>query len=325
MTHKQVSHPDIRGAVPVPMVLCLLYRQKLYGFLDERGAAEHMVFFDQRDGGGITSKGEKVQSRQKFFRGLNGLCFTLFVMRTALPIASASALFGVHETTGGRAFTTWLNFLSRSLQPLVRLPCLVREVQNLAPKNFLDKGYGNCVIVLDATELEIPRTWQTDMNWACYSTYKGRQTAKVLVGITPAGAICHVGPAYPGRMTDADVVKKSGLLQSMKEAGLSGHGLLVISDKGFNAISPLLIKEDLLYVAPPYKRQRESQFTGADMESQWEVANLRIHVERAIGGMKNWRILQHKFDHKRLDQVEMCFHVVAALVNMIHRPFRSDL
>lgn len=172
--------------------------------------------------------------------------------------------------------------------------------------------------------MEIPRTWQGDLNWACYSTYKGRQTAKVLVGVTPGGAICYIGPAFPGRITVTEAVLRSGLIGDMKAEGLAHVGIQVMAHKGFNSISPSLVKEVILYVAPLFKRHEEPQCTSADMDANWEIANLRIHVERAIGGMKKWKILDTKFNHKQLDRTEMCFRVVASLVNMAQKPFVSD-
>lgn len=44
-------------------------------------------------------------------------------------------------------------------------------------------------LVLDASEIAIHNSWQTEVNWACFSAYKGGQTGKVLIGTTPAGAI----------------------------------------------------------------------------------------------------------------------------------------
>ncbi|CAN0269218.1 unnamed protein product, partial [Pylaiella littoralis] len=84
--------------------------EKLYEFLDPKGAATHMVFYDKREGSGLKQTGEKVSHRNGVFRGINGLFLTLMVLRTAVPLVVASTLFGVHETTVGRAFTTWLNF-----------------------------------------------------------------------------------------------------------------------------------------------------------------------------------------------------------------------
>lgn len=62
-------------------------------------------------------------------------------------------------------------------------------------------------------------------------------------------------------MTDTDVVREPSIIDLMKKGGISGHGLQVMADKGFDSVSPLLINVNLLYVAPPFKRQKESQFT----------------------------------------------------------------
>lgn len=135
--------------------------QRLWDFVDGDGAAQHMVFW-----GEVHGEEEVVGQRVKTFRGVNGLFFTLMVLRTALPLRVISTLFGVHETTGGRAFTTWLNFLYRSFKPLVRLPTR-DEVSRYAPDNFRRQGLKDVAMVLDASEVWINSSWQTDLNWAC--------------------------------------------------------------------------------------------------------------------------------------------------------------
>jgi len=311
----------------IPMLLpaCspVFVAQRLFSFLDADGAATHMRFWDQRHDDGRKEDGEAKEQRAKVFRGVNGLFFTLMVLRTAIPLVVLSVFFGVHETTGGRAFTTWLNFLHHSLSPLVRLPTR-EEVDESAPDNFLRQNLGSVVMLLDASEIPIKSSWNTDVNWLCYSSYKGGQTGKILIGTTPGGAICFVGEVYPGRMSDVEVVRADELVEKMKEAGLSHSGCQVMADRGFNSVSPTLIKEGIHYVAPPWKRRDEVQFTAADMEATREVANLRIHIERAIGAMKKWKIVEHRFHHKQYDHITMCFRVVAALVNMMQQPFSSD-
>lgn len=125
-------------------------------------------------------------------------------------------------------------------------------------------------------------------------------------------------------MTDCEVVQKDKLVEKMRDAGLSHSGCHLMADRGFNSISPALIKEGIHFVAPPWKRRNQTQFQKGDMESTREVANLRIHVERGIGAMKKWRITEHKFNHKQYDHITMCFRVVAGLVNMMPQPFKSD-
>lgn len=95
----------------------------------------------------------------------------------------------------------------------------------------------------------------------------------------------------------------------------------VMADRGFNGIAPLVISKGLHYVAPPFKRKDEEQFTEEDAVVTRDVANLRIHVERAIGAMKQWRILDTKFDSQQMDNVGYIALVCAALVDLTRKPF----
>ena len=54
------------------------------------------------------------------------------------------------------------------------------EVHKYAPENFKAAGLENVVVVLDATELEIVRVWQTDLAYVLFSPYKHRPTGKYL-------------------------------------------------------------------------------------------------------------------------------------------------
>ena len=62
-----------------------------------------------------------------------------------------------------------------------------------------------------------------------------------------------------------------------------------MADRGFNI-------EDLLPVGitlnlPPYKGQRD-QLTAEEAEEISKIACVRIHVERAVGRVKNYHILK---------------------------------
>ena len=36
-----------------------------------------------------------------------------------------------------------------------------------------------------------------------------------MIGVTLAGAICHISDAYGGRLTDTDIVRQSGLISEL--------------------------------------------------------------------------------------------------------------
>lgn len=271
--------------------------QHLLEFLTVDGAVDHMNFYnaDREQAAGIRADGRRLAKRAKKLDGKNGLFFALLVMRTGMSLRVASTLFGVSESVGGRAFTTWLDFLAGSLRPVVQMPD-VKSVLSTAPSNFRKKGLSSVAIVVDATEIRVDHVWQSDAERALWSQYKKAYTAKILVCITPGGAICHVSDAYTGRISDVDLVKESGIVEELERKGFGGKGMHVMADRGFDSTAPLLLDIGMHYVAPPSKRKGEDQFTEEDAQVTRDVANLRIHVERAIAAMKQWRIIDKKFD-----------------------------
>lgn len=277
---------------------------------------------DMEQASGVHADGTRVRRRRKKLGGATGLFFALFVMRTGITIRVASILFGVSDSTGGRAFTTWLDFLASSLRPVVRLPD-VDDVVPSAPSNFRRKGLATVALVVDATEYKVERVWQSDALRALWSQYKHAYTAKVLVCTTPSGAIAFVSEAFGGRTSDVELVRHSGIIEKLEEGGFTNKGMHVMADRGFNSIAPLILKSGMHYVAPPNKRTGEEQFTEEDAVVTKDVANLRIHVERAIGAMHEWRILQTKFDSTQLDNIGEIALTCAALVNLTRKPFAS--
>lgn len=298
--------------------------QNLYNFLNIGGVAENMNFYNANpvQAEGVKEDGRRVLRRPKKLGGTNGLFFVLFVLRTGTSIRVASTLFGVSDSTGGRAFTGWLDLLANSLRPLVRLPD-VGSVVSSAPPNFEREGLSSVAVVLDGTEIWCEKVWQSDAQHALWSQYKKRYTAKILIGIIPAGAICYVSDAYVGRTSDVELVRQCGIVEDLTELGFGGKGMHVMADRGFNAMAPLLIDIGMHYVAPPSKRKGEHQFNEEDASVTREVANLRIHVERAIGAMKQWRILETKFDSQQMDNIGEIALVCAAMVNLTRKPFAS--
>lgn len=283
-----------------------------------------MIFYGQEE----TVDG--APPRAGTFRGINGLFFCLMALRTALPIRALTSLFGRSEQTGGRAFTTWVKFLAGALRPFVRLPEVSEvwdpETGSRAPQNFRSRGMGKVVVVLDASEIEMVRVWHTDLAYYLWSTYKHRPTGKLLIGVTPTGVICYISPLYGGRMSDSELTQRSGFIQDLVGKGFGGtKGFQVMADRGFNGIGMQLLDAGMSLVAPPSTRRGEDQFHAEDAAYGGDVANVRIHVERAIGALKEWKICRQKFRSGQMDVVSQAIGVCGALVNMLNEPFVSTL
>ena len=93
-----------------------------------------------------------------------------------------------------------------------------------------------------------------------------------------------ISDCYGGRASDQFICQDSSFYKHLKP------GDEIMADRGFQ------IQEDLLYhycslSIPPGARVK-SQMTAAECKKTKKVANLRIHVERAIKRIKEFKILK---------------------------------
>ncbi|ESO85527.1 hypothetical protein LOTGIDRAFT_107764 [Lottia gigantea] len=149
------------------------------------------------------------------------------------------------------------------------------------PSQFRIK-YPNTRIIIDCTEIFIQRPSSLTSQTSTFSNYKHHNTMKFLVGITPSGVISFVSEGWGGRVSDRQITEESGLLD-MLDTGDS-----VMADKGFT-ITDLLSKKGCSLNIPPFRGQSH-QFSVEDVHLTQEIAQLRIHVERSIGRVKNFHI-----------------------------------
>ncbi|KAF0748737.1 Uncharacterized protein FWK35_00025099 [Aphis craccivora] len=114
-----------------------------------------------------------------------------------------------------------------------------------------------------------------------YSSYKHRNTWKVLVGIAPNGVVTFVSSLFPGSTSDKVITLKSGLLEQLVQ------GDLILADKGFliRDILPPGVSLNL----PPFLDT--PQFTPDQVLQTEVIAKARIHIERAIQKIKRFAIL----------------------------------
>lgn len=102
---------------------------------------------------------------------------------------------------------------------------------------------------------------------------------KVLIGITPSGAISFVSDKYEWAVYDKEFFKKSKISDKINP------GDLVMVDRGFN-IRDILLQKGAYIVIPPFVGNRTN--LSQEEEAQTRViAKLRIHVERVIERIKN--------------------------------------
>ena len=114
--------------------------------------------------------------------------------------------------------------------------------------------------------------------------YKSKNTWKKLIAITPCGTVSFLSKCYGGCASDRHIKETCGILEKMNP----GHNLT--ADKGFN-ISDLLVGKGSKLIIPPFVRDK-NRFTKINCKNTSDIAKARIHVERAIARIKDFRILQ---------------------------------
>ena len=183
-----------------------------------------------------------------------------------------------------QTYTTWINIISRVISTALIVWLPRESIRDNVLNCFKKKGPSKCRVIIDCSDLFIERPKSLEMQYATWSEYKHHNTIKFLVGISPSGFITFLSDCYGGRNSDKFITQNSRFYENLERDDE------VMADRGFT------IQEELLHyychlVIPPGKRAK-SQMTESECLKKKTVANLRIHVERAIYRIKYFRILK---------------------------------
>jgi len=168
-------------------------------------------------------------------------------LRQNMDYLPLSRLCGVSVFTAQNIFITWINFCSRQWSEINMWPPK-DLVHFYAPKDFKLK-FPTIRVIVDGTEIPVNQPSNPIAQRATFSSYKNRNTVKVLVGSTPGGLISYLSPAFGGSASDRQIVERSNLSQ-MCEPGDS-----IMADKGFN-VQDLFASNDITVNIPTFLREK---------------------------------------------------------------------
>ena len=232
------------------------------------------------------------------------LIMTLIRLRRGLDIEVLSDLFGIHSSNISRIFITWINFLYLELNFLISWPSK-EQVRNTLPKQF--KHFPKTRVVIDCTEFYIQKPSLPSSQRVTWSQYKHHNTFKALIGISPSGAFTFISKLFTGCISDRRIVEESGFLDKLQ------YGDDIMADRGF-LIRDLAARRYATLNIPPFAMGK--QLSGRAVTKTRRIASARIHVERAIGRLKTFKLLQGIIPlklHPVLDQIVV---VCAVLCNL---------
>jgi hypothetical protein len=284
-----------------------------YELLNANGQAERLQLYDYRGDGNVAGRGagdgpKQVRPGARAMKAEDAYFMTLVMLANGMKRQITGLLFNVHEKTLMPYFITWVQFLKKFLQQLMPHPTK-QQIEETSPPEYKEVYGGvNPAQILDAMEMALENPTDLENYRACFSQYKHRTTAKVLGGISPAGAFIYASDAYPGRISDKQLTEVSGVMDLLEE------GDAVAADKGFQ-IEDLMHSIGCVAIFPPKRRRGETQHTTEAAMDTARQANLRIHVERAFARVKKYRYLSQMQKIATCDMLGSVFYVVAMMTN----------
>ncbi|XP_062535453.1 uncharacterized protein LOC134204691 [Armigeres subalbatus] len=173
---------------------------------------------------------------------IRNLVTLVFVkLKTNLSFRCISSMYGVCPKTCSKYFNTFIPILADVMR--IAVPWFDKDiVSNDLPYHF--RQYKNVRAVLDCTEIPIQRPTCLHCRIISYSHYKGRETAKYMVSITPGGCFNFISPGYVGKASDKFIFNHCDILPLFDK-----HDAVMV-DKGFS-ISQELAAHHLEMIRPP--------------------------------------------------------------------------
>ncbi|XP_003449413.4 uncharacterized protein LOC100695668 [Oreochromis niloticus] len=235
---------------------------------------------------------------------------TLMKLKSNRVIGDLSRQFHISQSMASKIILHWLDKLEEVFRPLI--PWLPREtIQATMPAAF-KKTFPNTTCIIDCSETLLQKPRNLGSRRQSYSHYYSHNTVKYLVAVAPSGLIMFVSAAYGSQCSDKFITMDSGILTYLKP------GDEVMADGGLT-IKDLLFEREVGLVIPSFTKNR-GQLTEEQVTDTRRIANVRIHVERAIRRLKVYKILSQIVPISMAPKIDKILRICAALVNL-----REDL
>ena len=234
----------------------------------------------------------------------NQILLTVIWLRL-YPIHEVLAyLFGVSDTTVGRAIGRVLPLLEASGRDSMRMPDPGKKRRRSLDALLADTP--ELVVVIDTFEQPVQRHQDRKVADEYYSGKKKRHTLKTQVAVDEeTGQIVDIAESVCGPKADIKVVEESGLLSRLPE-GVGAIGDLAYV--GLDKLHPTGLG------AAPRKKPRGQERPPEDVEYNRAFSKRRIVVEHSIGRMRRYQSIT-QMDRNHRQQHTPRVRAVAGLVN----------
>lgn len=228
------------------------------------------------------------RGRSRSLQPEDELLLTLCKLLHDFPQEDLANRFDIHRSTVSRIFSSWMELIEAVMDEYPLSPDK-EVIQGHMPHIFKEQ-YPDTRAIIDAAEIEIDQPRNPDTQSQTWSPYKSRNTLKSLLAVTN-GVPCFMSQCFCGRISDKELTEKSGLLDDTDGRKRFEKGDVLMADKGFD-IHDLVRKLELKLNHPAFLSGKE-QFSEQEVIETRRIASVRVHVERAIGRVKNFHVLDH--------------------------------
>ena len=239
---------------------------------------------------------------------------TMIKLKLGLFNKDLATRFNISLSTVTKIFKTWINTIYLRLGSMKLFPHRDVITQNMT-KDF-QKQYPCTMLIIDCTELKIEMPSSLIRKSQTYSDDKSSNTYKGLIGVDSRGGIMFISHLYTGGISDKEICQRSGLYDLLRKKIGTGElkaGDAIMADKGFT-ISKELEEIGLRLNIPPFLGKRK-QMGASDVKETQLIVHHRIHVERAIGKVKGFHIVDRKFRIKQAGIVNQIWTDCCLLAN----------
>lgn len=202
------------------------------------------------------------------------LVLTLTRLRLNTSLSSLAYDYNSSLTTISKYFHRTLYQIHESLK-WANFPTEPEIAVRHLPQNFQSKFGNKRIFIVDCFEIFCQNPSDLKAATSLYSNYKKHETIKYMIAIHPDGNIAFISSGYNGRISDKEIFKKSGILDHIVEDDI------ILADKGFE-IADLVAEKKAVLNIPNFLRKK-TQFSLKELDENKQVTQYRIHVERAIG------------------------------------------
>lgn len=140
------------------------------------------------------------------------IIMTFMKLKQNMSYATLAILFEVSNQSCKELIWKMIDILYIVLKPSIWWPSKENILKNI-PLCF--KDFEAVRVVVDCTEIKIQKPSKLCCQLQTYSHYKSAYTIKFMTGVTPAGLISFVSPAYGGRVSDNVIFEQSQIITMM--------------------------------------------------------------------------------------------------------------